>query len=105
MRNSETKLKNFWCTYCMSEEPKLILGDGNVLAVRRVGKTFKPVYDVLNAVEFFMQILVVAGKVPVAAATAYKTNVRAHRFAIRCPVVSARHLYPSERRPVPLLDP
>ncbi len=45
------------------------------------GKNFQ--IGVLDALEFFMQILVVAaGKVLAAAATAYKTNVRAHRFPI-----------------------
>ncbi len=43
----------------------------------------------LDAIEFFMQILVVAGKVPAAAATAYKMNVRAHRFAISSPDILA----------------
>ncbi len=55
----EVKLKNFRCTYGMPEEPQLSLGDGNVLVVRRVGKTFESVDDVMDAVEFFMQILVI----------------------------------------------
>ncbi len=89
LRSREVKLKNFRCTYGTPEEPQLILGGGNVLAVRIVGKTFKSVDDVLDAVEFFMHILVVAGKVPAAAATTYTTNVRAHRFAISSPDVLA----------------
>ncbi len=88
-RSREVKLKNFRCTHGMPEDPQLVLGDGNVLAVRRVGNIFESIDDVLDAVEFFMQILVVAGKVPVAAATAYKRNVRAHRFAISSPDVLA----------------
>ncbi len=36
-----------------------------------------------------MQVLVVAGKVPVATATAYKMNVRAHSLFISCPDVLA----------------
>ncbi len=69
----------------MPEEPQLFLADGNALA----RKTFKSVDDVLDAVDFFMQVLVIAGKVPAATATAYKTNVGAHRFHISCPDVLA----------------
>ncbi len=88
-RSREVKLRNFRCTYGMPEESQLLLGDGNVLAVRRAGKTFTSVEDVLDAVDFFMQVLIVAGKVPVATATAYKMNVRAHRLSISCPDVLA----------------
>ncbi len=88
-RSREVKLKNFRCSYGVPEEPQLILGDGNVLAVRKAGRTFKSVDEVLDAVEFFMQVLVVAGRVPAAAATAYKTNVRAHRFSISSPDILA----------------
>ncbi len=85
MRSREVKLRNFRCTYGMPEEPQLFLGDGNVLALRRAGKTFTSVEDVLDAVDFFTQVLIVAGKVPVATATAYRSNVRAHRLSISCP--------------------
>ncbi len=88
MRSREVKLRNFRCTYGMPEEPQLFLGVGNILAVHRAGKTFKSVGDVLDAVDFFLQVLIVAGKVPVAA-TAYKMNVRAHSLSISCPDVLA----------------
>ncbi len=89
MRSREVRLKNFRCTYGVPEEPQLILGDGNVLAVCKVGRTFRSVDKMLDAIEFFVQILVVSGKVPAASATAYMTNVRAHRFAISPPDILA----------------
>ncbi len=89
MRSREVKLRNFRCTYGMPEEPQLFLGDGNVLTLRRAGKTFGSVEDVLDAVDFFTQVLIVAGKVPIATATAYKMNVRAHRLSISCPDILA----------------
>ncbi len=76
----------------MSEESQKFLGDGNALAVRRSGKTFKPVEEVLDAVDFFMQVLIVAGKVTVATATAYKMNVRARRLFISCLESWRKHL-------------
>ncbi len=58
--------------------------DGNVLAVCRAGKTFKSVEDVLDVIDFFMQVLIVAGKVPLATTAADQMNVRAHMLSISC---------------------
>ncbi len=41
IRCREVKLNNFRCTYGVPEEPQLILGDGNVLAVCKAGKNFQ----------------------------------------------------------------
>ncbi len=62
MRSREVKLRNIRCTYSMPKEPQLFLGDGNVLAVNRAGKTFKSVEDVLDVVaEWLRRWHMVAG--------------------------------------------